>query len=92
MQICSFFQVDEEEEFLSPKSQLAVMIRIDDLLKGDIDLSSIESDQSSGFSESDTRDNDNDQLKVNEELASDSAKSSTSNYSNGSSTSFKFPV
>ncbi|XP_057517366.1 uncharacterized protein LOC130798416 isoform X2 [Amaranthus tricolor] len=85
-------EVDEEEVFLSPKSQLAVMIRIDDLLKGDIDLSSIESDQSSGFSESDTRDNDDDQLKVNKELASESAKSSISNHSNGSSTSFKFPV
>ncbi|XP_021731043.1 uncharacterized protein LOC110697949 [Chenopodium quinoa] len=85
-------EIDEEDIFLSPKSKMGVMIRIDDLLKGDNDMSSIESDQSSGFSGSDSMGDQDDQLEGNEELASESAKSSTSNISNTSSTSFEFPV
>lgn len=77
--------------FSSPKSKVGVMISIDDLLKGDNDISSIESDQSSGFSV-DTRGDQDDQLEGNEDLASESAKSSVSNQSHSSSNSFEFPV
>ncbi|XP_056684602.1 uncharacterized protein [Spinacia oleracea] len=86
-------EIDEDDVFLSPKAKLGVMISIDELLKGDNDISSIESDQSSGFSGSDSRGDQDDQLEGNEEeLASESAKSSISNQSNISSTSFEFPV
>ncbi|XP_048500344.1 uncharacterized protein LOC104893933 isoform X3 [Beta vulgaris subsp. vulgaris] len=85
-------EVGEEDVFLSPKSQLGMMIRIEELLKSDNDISSIESDQSSGFSGSDSRDDQDDQIEGNEEVAPESAKSSVSNQSISSSTSFKFPV
>lgn len=84
--------VEEEKIFLSPKSQLGMMIKIDDLLNDDNDGSSTVSSELCESNGSDTRvDDHEDQIEENEPT-SDSAKSSLSNQSVNSSNSFEFPV